>query len=107
MHGVSTPTAGHLSGSLKRHLWLDMQDQIVELRRQLEEVRQEKEEAERRQEEERRAKDEERRAREEAERRQAEAERRLQPNSLVCLLDHCHKYLLQEIRVETDATLTT
>lgn len=93
MHGFSIPTAGHLSGSLKQYLWLDMQDEIAELRRQLEEVRQEKEEAERRQEEERRAKE--------------EAERRLQPNSLVCLLDHCHKYLSKEIRVETDATLTT
>ncbi|KAJ5111727.1 hypothetical protein NUU61_001357 [Penicillium alfredii] len=63
-----------------------MDETIEELRRQLEE---------------------ERWAREEAERLQEEAERRLQPNTLLRLLDRCHKSLSQAIRVETDATLTT
>ncbi|KAG0160026.1 hypothetical protein PDIDSM_7553 [Penicillium digitatum] len=63
-----------------------MEETIAELRRQLEEERQ---------------------AREEAERRQGEAERHVQPNTLFTLLDRCHNYLSQAIRVETDATLTT
>jgi hypothetical protein len=77
-----------------------MEETIAELRRQLEEERQAREEAERRQ-------GEERQAREEAERRQGEAERHVQPNTLFTLLDRCHNYLSQAIRVETDATLTT
>lgn len=70
-----------------------MEDTIAELRRQLEE--------------ERHAREEERKAREEAERLQGEAEQQLQPNTLLRLLDRCHKSLSQAIRVETDATLTT
>ncbi|PWY66435.1 hypothetical protein BO70DRAFT_172968 [Aspergillus heteromorphus CBS 117.55] len=77
-----------------------MQDDIAELRRQLEEARHAQQEAERRREEERTAREEERTARE-------EAERRLQSNTLFHLLNHCHESLSREIRVETDATLTT
>ncbi|KAG0160662.1 hypothetical protein PDIDSM_8192 [Penicillium digitatum] len=56
-----------------------MEETIAELRRQLEEERQARE----------------------------EAERHVQPNTLFTLLDRCHNYLSQAIRVETDATLTT
>ncbi|KAL2836334.1 hypothetical protein BJX68DRAFT_250762 [Aspergillus pseudodeflectus] len=85
---------------LTSNLPLAMQDDIVELRRQLEEARRAREEAERRQKEAEWRREEERRARE-------EAERRLQPTALFHLLDRCHEYLSQEIRVETDAALTT
>ncbi|RHZ44725.1 uncharacterized protein CDV56_101514 [Aspergillus thermomutatus] len=91
-----------------------MQDDIAELRRQLEEARHAREEerhareeAEKRREEERHAREEAERRQEEAERRQEEAEQRLQPTALFHLLDRCHEYLSQEIRVETDAALTT
>ena len=72
---------------------MDDANTIAELRRQLEEQRQLREEAERLQ--------------EEAERLQEEAERRLEPNTLLGLLDRCHRSLSQSIQVETNATLTT
>ena len=70
-----------------------MEETIAELRRQLEEERKAREEAERREGEEREARE--------------EAELRVRPNTLFRLLDRCHNYLSQAIRVETDATLTT
>ncbi|CEL07108.1 hypothetical protein ASPCAL10271 [Aspergillus calidoustus] len=98
-----------------------MQDDIAELRRQLEEARHAREEERHAREEAEKRREEERHAREEAERRQEEAEKRreeerhareeaeqrLQPTALFHLLDRCHEYLSQEIRVETDAALTT
>jgi hypothetical protein len=84
-----------------------MQDDIAELRRQLEEARRAREEERRgREEAEQRQKEAEQRQKE-AEQQQKEAERRLQPTALFQLLDRCHEYLSQEIRVETDAALTT
>ena len=62
---------------------MDDANTIAELRRQLEEQRQ---------------------LREEAERLQEEAERRLEPNTLLGLLDRCHRSLSQSIQVETNAT---
>ncbi|KAJ6117952.1 hypothetical protein N7523_005703 [Penicillium sp. IBT 18751x] len=70
-----------------------MEETIAELRRQLEKERHAREEAERREEEERHAR--------------KEAEGRLQPNTLLRLLDRCHRSLSHSIQVETDATLTT
>ena len=83
---------------------MDDANTIAELRRQLEEERQLREEAERLQEEERQAREEAERLQEEAERLQEEAERRLEPNTLLGLLDRCHRSLSQSIQVETNAT---
>ena len=58
---------------------MDDANTIAELRRQLEEQRQLRE----------------------------EAERRLEPNTLVGLLDRCHRSLSKSIQIETNATLTT
>ncbi|KAL4941663.1 hypothetical protein BDV06DRAFT_193960 [Aspergillus oleicola] len=84
-----------------------MEDDIAELRRQLEEARHGKGEAERRQQEAERRQQEAERRREEERQAREEAEQRLQPNTLFQLLNHCHESLSREIRVETDAALTT